>query len=199
LNVLGKVITSPFTMLSKLFGGGEDLSAIAFTPSSSLVTPAEQKKLETLVKALVERPELRLELEGSADARDTLALKQQGLEERLKRLKWTARKGKPPSTPEGEVIEASEREAWMRAAFEQAFPPPKDAKVEPPPMAEVEQRLLETIPVAPDELPALAKARSRAAIELLLSGGAVEASRLFEVQGSEAAKSGGAKVFFTLK
>lgn len=199
LNVLGKVITSPFTLLSKMFGGGEDLSAIAFPAASSLVSTAEQKKLETLTKALVERPELRLEIEGTTDPADALGLKQRGLENLLRHLKWTAKKVKTPSTPEEEVIEPSEREQWMRAAFGKAFPPPKDAKVEPPPMAEVEQRLLETIPVDPNELHLLAKARNKASIEILLQGEQVDASRIFEVQGGEAAKAGGAKVYFSLK
>ena len=198
-NVLGKVITSPFTLLSKMFGGGEDLSAILFTPGSSVVSPAEQKKLETLTKALVGRPELRLEIEGTTDAADALTLKQRGLEDLLRRLKWTAKKTKNPSTPEEEVIDPAEREQWARAAFDKAFPPPKGTKVEPPPMAEVEQRLLETITIDPNELHLLAKARSTAAIEILVRAEQVEAGRIFEVQGGEAAKVGGAKVYFSLK
>ena len=198
-NVLGKIITSPFTLLSKMFGGGEDLSAIAFAPGSSLVAPTEQKKLETLGKALVERPELHLELEGTTDATDLLALRQRGLDKVLRQLKWNARKGKGPATLEEEVVDPSEREAWMRAALDKAFPPPKGTKPEPPPLAEVEQRLLETIQVDPSEIRALAKARNQAALTVLLQGGQVDANRVFELQGGEAAKAGGARVYFALK
>ncbi len=198
-NVLGKTVTSPFTLLSKLFGSGEDLSAIVFTPGSDLISPAEQKKLETLAKALAGRPELHLELEGTTDATDALAIKQRGLEDLLKRLKWAARRTKTPASPEEEVIEPSERERWIRSAFEKALPQPKNAKVEPPPMAEMEQRLLETIQIDPSELHLLAKDRSKASIEILLRAEQIEASRIFEVQGSEAAKTGGAKVYFSLK
>ena len=106
---------------------------------------------------------------------------------------------KTPATPEEEVIEASEREQWMRLAFDKAFPPAQGVKIEPPPMTEVEQRLLETVKVDPSELQQLAKARNKASIEFLLQGGQLEASRIFEVQGSEAAKAGGAKVYFSLK
>jgi uncharacterized protein involved in outer membrane biogenesis len=199
LNVLGKVITSPFTLLSKMFGSGEDLSAMTFPAASSVVPAAEQKKLETLAKALVERPELRLEIEGSTDASDAQVLRQRGLETLLRQLKWTARKIKTPATPEEEVLEPSEREQWLRVAFDKAFPPPKGAKVEPPPIAEVEQRVLETVPADPNALRLLAKARNQASLELLLRGGQVEASRIFEVEGSEAARAGGAKVYFSLK
>jgi len=147
----------------------------------------------------VERPELRLEIEGTTDAADTLALKQQGLEKQLRTLKWGAKKVKVPASPADEVVEPSEREAWLRRAFDLAFPPPKDAKVIAPPLAEVEQRLLEAIPVDSSELHLLAKARNKAAIEGLLRDGQVEPERIFEVQGSEAARIGGAKVHFSLK
>ncbi|HNX30629.1 MAG TPA: DUF748 domain-containing protein [Holophaga sp.] len=198
-NVLGKIITSPFTLLSKMFGGGEDLSSISFAPAASLVAPAEQKKLETLVKALAERPELRLELEGATDAADVLALKRRGLDRLLRQLKWNARKVKVPATPEEEVVEPQEREQWVRLAYDNAFPPAQGVKVEPPPLAEAEQRLLDTVKIDPGALQSLAKARNKASIELLLQGGQVDAGRIFEVQGSEAAKAGGAKVFFSLK
>jgi hypothetical protein len=51
-NVLGKVATSPFTLLSKLFGGGADLSYAAFLPGSATFAPAEQGKFASLTKAL---------------------------------------------------------------------------------------------------------------------------------------------------
>ncbi|HWQ07812.1 MAG TPA: DUF748 domain-containing protein, partial [Holophaga sp.] len=198
-NVLGKIITSPFTLLSKMFGGGEDLSAIAFQPGASLIDPTAQKKLETLAKALAERPELHLELEGTTGPADALVFRQRGLEKELRQLKWNARKVKTPATPDEEVIDPFEREQWMRAAFDKAFPPPKGAKPEPPPLSEVEQRLLEAIAVDPNDLRALAKARNQASMAVLLQGGQVDASRVFEVQGGEAAKAGGAMVYFALK
>lgn len=200
LNVLGKIITSPFTLLSKMFGGGDaDLSSLAFLPGASDITPPEQKKVDTLVKALVERPELRLEIEGTTDAQDARVIKERGLEFLLKRTKWNARKIKSPTTPGEEVIDPAEREQWLRAAFDIAFPPPKDAKVEPAPLAEVEQRMLDTITVDPNELRSLTDARNKAVLEALLKDGHVETGRIFVVQGSESARAGGAKVYFSLK
>lgn len=200
LNVFGKIITSPFTLLSKMFGGGDaDLSSMAFLPGSSDITPPEQKKVETLVKALVERPELRLELEATTDAQDARLFKQRGLERLLKQAKWNARKVKTPATPEEEVIDPGEREQWLRVAFDAAFPPPKGAKVEPAPLAEVEQRMLDTVTVDPNELRALADARNKSVLEALLKDGQVEPGRVFVVQGSESARAGGTKLYFSLK
>jgi uncharacterized protein involved in outer membrane biogenesis len=200
LNVLGKIITSPFALLSNLFGGnGEDLSSVAFPAAAATLPPVEQKKLETLIKALVERPELKLEMEGATDAADALVYKRRGLEAQLRKLKWNARKVKIPASPEEEVIEPSEREKWLRAAFTAAFPTPAGASTEPPPLAEVEQRLLDAVKVDPNALRQLAEARVKAVMDGLLQGGQVDSSRIFEVQGGEAAKAGGSKVFFSLK
>jgi uncharacterized protein involved in outer membrane biogenesis len=200
LNVFGKIITSPFTLLSNVFGSGnEDLSFIAFAPGASAIPASEHTKLETMVKALTERPELRLEIEATADAQDSAVLKRHGLETVLKRLKWNAKKVKSPITPEEETIEPGEREQWVRTAYDAAFPPPKGVKIEPPPVAEMELRLLDTIPIGTNELRALEDARNRASLTALLQNGQVAPDRIFVVQGSEAARAGGPKAHFTIK
>lgn len=66
--VLSRIVTSPFTALGALFGGkGEGLSFQEFQPGSTNFQPAAIAKLDVLANALYERPELQLELEGSAD------------------------------------------------------------------------------------------------------------------------------------
>jgi uncharacterized protein involved in outer membrane biogenesis len=200
LNVLGKIVTSPFTLISKMFGsGGEDLSAVVFPAGESTISPAELKKVEVLIKALAERPELKLELAGTTDPKDELAFKEKGLESLLKRLKWNAKKVKMPATPEEEIVAPAEREALVRTAYDAAFPPPKGTKVEPPPPVEMEKRLLDTIPFNANDLRQLSDARNKAVIESLISGGQVDQTRLFVVQGNEASKAGGPKVYFTLR
>jgi uncharacterized protein involved in outer membrane biogenesis len=199
LGALGKVITSPFALLSKLFGGGEDLSMIAFAPGDAAVPPAERKKLETLLKSLTERPELKLELEGATDASDLQVFRAQGLERLLRRAKWSARQVKVPATPEEEVIDPSEREKWIRAAYNAAFPPPAGVQVAEAPVPEMEKRLAESVQVDPETLRQLARAREEAAIGFLMQGGQVEADRIFRVQGGDSAKAGGSRVYFNLR
>ena len=59
--LLGKIATSPFTLLGKLFGGDAgDLSSLAFAPGSSSLEAVATPKLQALANALQERPELRL-------------------------------------------------------------------------------------------------------------------------------------------
>jgi hypothetical protein len=63
-----KIVTSPFAALSSLFGGkGEELSFQEFQPGSTNLLPVAMANLDILAKALYERPELQLEIEGSVD------------------------------------------------------------------------------------------------------------------------------------
>ncbi|BDG09431.1 DUF748 domain-containing protein [Anaeromyxobacter paludicola] len=68
LNVLVKVATSPFSLLSAIAGGGqEDLSMIAYAPGEDAPDAAAQKRLAALAKSLSQRPALGVEIEGTAD------------------------------------------------------------------------------------------------------------------------------------
>ena len=67
-NLLVKAATSPFSLLGAAFGGGgEEMSFVSFEPGLSDFPKAETKKLDTLAKALYERPALDLEINGSVD------------------------------------------------------------------------------------------------------------------------------------
>jgi Domain of Unknown Function (DUF748) len=62
VNLLEKAVTAPFALLGALFGSGPDLQFIDFQPGSNDLTPAESDKVKGLVKALQERPQLKLEI-----------------------------------------------------------------------------------------------------------------------------------------
>jgi len=67
-NTITKVVSSPFAALGSLVGGnGEELSYIEFEFGSATLGPEQIEKLDKLVKALQERPGLRLEITGRAD------------------------------------------------------------------------------------------------------------------------------------
>ncbi len=210
VNVFTKIVTSPFALLGSLFGGGDaDLSFAAFEPGGAEPDAEAVKKAGVLAKALVERPDLTLEVEGTADPdADGAALKKRGLERLLRDTKAKALAATQPGGVDvaSVTVAPEEREAWLKAAFDAAFPPPPPEKGKeaappaPPPPAEMAQRLLGTIAVGPDDLRALADARTKARVALVLQGGAVAATRVFEVRGGErAAKEGGARVYFTVK
>lgn len=61
-NLLTKVVTSPFTALGSLFGGGPELAYVDFAPGATGLSTVETDKLKTLAKAMVERPQLKLNI-----------------------------------------------------------------------------------------------------------------------------------------
>ena len=72
MSLLGKVATAPFALLGRLIGGGssDELGQVAFDPGVSTLAPDQQESVDKLAKALVERPQLSIELRGSSN--DTL-------------------------------------------------------------------------------------------------------------------------------
>jgi len=68
LNLIGKAITAPFTLLARALGGagGEDLSQVAFAPGSARLDARARQQLDRVAKALAERPQLTLTVVGHA-------------------------------------------------------------------------------------------------------------------------------------
>ncbi|WP_407315003.1 DUF748 domain-containing protein [Pseudomonas sp. nanlin1] len=88
-NVVLRAAQSPFKFIGGLVGGGsaEDLGTVAFAPGSSELSGEAQAALMKLSGALKERPELRLEIEGtSAQTSDGPIIAQQRLEREYQRL-----------------------------------------------------------------------------------------------------------------
>jgi hypothetical protein len=64
-NLLTKVVTAPFRALGSLLGGEEqNLEKVAFEPGQSEIPPPEIEKLHQLIKALEQRPQLQLIVQG---------------------------------------------------------------------------------------------------------------------------------------
>jgi uncharacterized protein involved in outer membrane biogenesis len=76
VNVLGKIVTAPFRLLGKLFGGDSDkLGTITFDSGSADISPEQQEKLNSLAAALKKRPTLLLTISPTYDgAADKVAL-----------------------------------------------------------------------------------------------------------------------------
>ncbi|VAW84363.1 hypothetical protein MNBD_GAMMA16-1927 [hydrothermal vent metagenome] len=83
-NVIAKIATSPFKMLAKLAGGGDEMDKVVFIPGGLVLLPEHNKRLNTLGKALQERPQLLLEVRGQYDEKhDKPILQKQKLVARL--------------------------------------------------------------------------------------------------------------------
>jgi len=66
VNMLTKIVTSPFRLLGSLFGGGEEeaLDKVSFDPGEYYVPPPEREKLDKVLEALRQRPELTIAVTG---------------------------------------------------------------------------------------------------------------------------------------
>ena len=84
VGLITKIVTAPFALLGSLFGGGPELSYIDFPAGVATLTPAQIQKLTQLSNALVERPQVKLDipLHTQGDDDDT-ALERTGLEDAL--------------------------------------------------------------------------------------------------------------------
>jgi hypothetical protein len=140
-NLLTKAATSPFSLLGAAFGGGgEELAFQEFAPGSTEVVATEKKKLETMVKALTNRPALSVAVEGSYDpAADAQALKSAKLADLVRRTAGEARRAAEPNTPPPAqaVLTPEEEAATIKKLYGEKFPPGTEfgAPVPPPPVA----------------------------------------------------------------
>ena len=62
VNILEKAVTAPFALLGSLFGGGPDLQFIDFQPGAADLDAAAVQKAQTIVKAMNERPQIKIEV-----------------------------------------------------------------------------------------------------------------------------------------
>jgi hypothetical protein len=74
INVIGKVVTSPFRALGSLFGGEEGIDAVVFEAGQSRLTAPERQKLTKIAGALGKRPKLALGIHGVFAESDRRAL-----------------------------------------------------------------------------------------------------------------------------
>jgi hypothetical protein len=124
-NVLTKVLTSPFSVLGSMFGGkGEELSYQEFTPGRASLQQANQQKLDSLIKALYERPALQVEIEGSVDENaDRDGLRRVKLMKQLRTRKWMSlgKSERATTTPEQLNLTADDSATWLRTLYQTAL------------------------------------------------------------------------------
>jgi len=185
VNLISKAATSPFSLLGAVFGGGEELSYIEFDYGRTNISEANAKKLETIVKALHDRPSLKMDIEGHVDMeRDRDGLKQYLFDNKVKaqKLKEMVKKGQPTIPVDEVKIEKQEYEKYLKMAYkEEKFPKPKNvigmAKDLPAP--EMEKLMLTHIEIKESDLRTLAAQRSMKVKEAILKSKQVEPERVF--------------------
>jgi len=184
-NLIKKIVTAPFTALSAAFGAdGEDLDHVAFAPGSAEIPSAERKKLETLAKALMDRPGLKLTIIGHAlAAADAEPLRRQRFDAKLRSAKASelSRAGQKVD-PKSVTVAAGERERLIGRVYEDEEIPGKPRNflgiAKSIPAAEMEQLIMKTITVKEADLRQLAESRAQVVRDDLAEKGKLSGDRL---------------------
>ena len=121
VNVITKIVTSPFALLGSAFGGkGEELSFVEFSPGVAALTPEAKTKLDSLAKGLYERPALQLDIEGSvATDIDRDGLRGVALGKQLKAKKWASlgKSERAQITADQVPLTAEEAAQWIQTLY----------------------------------------------------------------------------------
>ena len=183
VNLIEKAVTAPFTLLASAFGGSEQLQYVEFAPGSSTLSADAQKKLETLAKAMVDKPAVKLDLIGRADpAQDGPGLKRLDVESAVRQQKVKDLIGHGESISLSDVkVSPDEYDKYLTRAYKAAdFKKPRNLigleKTLPAP--EMTAALEENTPVDDAALRELAQARVAAVHQFL--EGKVAPDRLYD-------------------
>ncbi|WP_322022788.1 DUF748 domain-containing protein [Burkholderia sp. BCC1977] len=185
LNLIAKAVTSPFTLLANAFGGsGEDLGYVEFAPGAYELDDAQQKKLDTVVKMLTEKPSIRLDLIGRVDpAKDTPGLRDAYVERLVRQQKLKDVVGQGESIdPMSVKVEPAEYTKYLTRAYKDAdFKKPRNliGLQKTLPDADMKKALADHAPADDNALRALAQQRAQAVRQYL--DGKIDSSRMFVV------------------
>ena len=191
-NLLAKAVTSPFSLLGSMFGGhGEELSWVEFEPGSRAIPDSGKQKLESLAKALADRPALKMEITGRVDpVADKEGLGRASIQRKVRTLKMRDLEKKGQSVePSKVVVQPAEYPALLERVYkDEPFSKPRNLIGLPKklPVADMERLMLDNYTVNENDLVALANQRAMTVKDWLVQKGVPE-ERIFILAG----KTGG--------
>ena len=209
INLIVKAATAPFALLGHLFGGGEHLNIVEFAAGSADLDPPAREQLASLVKALKERPQLKLDVpivfSPGLDRPQMAAARLR--QELLARAQNTHQGKKHPDAGELALADPDKHfhllldqyQADLGKDKEAQLPPsaaalqaakPKETTAYEAAIADLNAALINHIEVPDADLEALGKQRAQAIQDALLSDGQVDAARVFIVNAPPKPDSG---------
>ncbi|WP_031362293.1 DUF748 domain-containing protein [Caballeronia sordidicola] len=186
LHLVERAVTAPFSLLANAFGGKnpEELGYVEFDPGSATLSDAANEKLDTIAKALAEKPSITLEISARVDA----ALDEPGLraayvdrQVRLSKMQ-DANEENPNINPSSIPISADEYSKFLTKAYKSAdFKKPRNliGLTKSVPDADMKAALAEHAPVDEGALGALAQ--RRASVVKQYFEGKIDSKRIFIV------------------
>ncbi len=206
VNVVTKIVTAPFALLGKLFGGGEEVNQLTFAPGGSELQGESRARIDSVSKALHERPGLELEVPMAVNPDlDRPKLQRDRLAERLvavKRHELLAQR-KPVDTLDATVL--ADRDEYYRLLNELALQEkiieedvakknrkerPKAEMLESE-ITALEDFVLPNMEVPDTDLAELGRQRAQTVQDLLLASGEIEPARVFVITAPPAPNDGG--------
>ena len=172
-NLILKAVSAPFSLLTSALGGGAEQGVVAFVPGSSVLDASARTQLDKVVKALIDRPALKMTVAGMAslDA-DHEGWKREQLQQSLLAQKRRAAVRAGQAAEAVQAVSAEEYPALLKEVYRRSdMTKPRNlvgmAKELPP--SEMEALLLASIPVPEESIRALALARGVAVRDYLAS------------------------------
>ncbi len=196
-NLVIKVVTSPFSVIGSMFGGGEELAYVHFRYGSAKIDDANYKKIDTLAEILRSKPSVKLEIRGFYDAvNDYEALKMQKFYSLLKaeKLKKMFAAGLNVKTLSRTTLGQKDMKNLVNTLYTKAkFPKPMDNKGCQKQISYPEKKklLITNINIDKNDLRMLAVKRSENVKAYLVLKGKIAKNRIFllEPQSQKVSKS----------
>lgn len=183
LNLITKAVTAPFRLLTGGLGGGSgDSSTVPFAAGSAVLSGEAKKSLDGVVKALKERPELRMTVMGvSSFEKEKEAYRRERLRDMAlsEKRRVAVRAGQDPR--QVAPVTDAEYPALVEAVYKRAdITKPRNmvGLARDLPLKEMEALLLASIPVDAQAIRELAVARGASVRDYLLEQG-LPSQRLF--------------------
>jgi hypothetical protein len=207
VNIIVKAATAPFALLGHLFGGGEHMNVVEFAPGSAALDKPASDQLAALVKALKERPQLKLDVpivySASTDRPQLAAVR---LREALVARAQSGRTARKNPDSSADLL-ADPPQHFKLLLEEYKTDLGKDAQLPPsvlavqqakhketpaydPAIADLNAALIDHIQVSDADLDALGKERAKAIQDALLSDTQIDPARVFIVNGAVKPQSG---------
>jgi hypothetical protein len=185
LNLLQKAVTAPFSLLAHAFGGnGEELGYVEFDAGSAVLTDAAKQKLDTIVKALSDKPSIRLDIIGRVDpAVDQPALRTAYVDRLVRQQKVKDVVGNGESVdPMSVKVDDKEYSKYLTKAYKDSdFKKPRNivGLTKSLPDDDMKNALAEHAPITDASLRELAQRRAQAVQQYF--DGKIDSSRVFIV------------------
>jgi uncharacterized protein involved in outer membrane biogenesis len=179
VNIMEKTAASPFTMISGIAGGGEDLQFIEFLPGDSEVHDPSRLKLDSIITVLYERPGLKLEMTGYVDdQQDREELKDRMLDQKIKTRKRMAliQDGLSPAPVEQIQVNADEYQVYLKQVYATEISSSSSEKMS---LENMKTQIRNSLVVNDSELRLLALNRAKAVKAYILKDKRIEPGRLF--------------------